>query len=98
MNINQVIKRPIITERSTDKSLKEGKYTFAVSLLATKIEIRNAVERLFKVNVKGIETIRVKGKSRRAGRSRRETRSADWKKAIVQLGKGEKIDVFATGE
>lgn len=98
MNINQVVKRPIITEKSTDKSLKEGKYTFKVAPSATKTEIKKAVERFFKVNVKGVQTIKVKGKSHRVGRLRRETKSADWKKAIVQLAKGEKIDVFTTGE
>lgn len=98
MNLNQVIKRPIITERSTDRSLKEGKYTFQVAPLANKKEIREAVEKLFKVNVKGVRTIKVRGKSHRIGRSRKETKSADWKKAIVQLASGEKIDVFETGE
>lgn len=85
MDLTYVLKRPLVTEKST-LSLSEGKYTFEVDRQATKKEIAKAVEDTFGVHVKGVQTIRIK------------TLQSDWKKAIVQLAEGEKIDIFETGE
>lgn len=88
-----IVIRPIITERSmTNAGL--GWYTFAVEKTANKDQIRKEVERLFKVNVKAIRTEVVKGKTTAAGRGKRKSKKADWKKAFVRLAKEQKIDLF----
>ena len=95
MDLKDVIKRPIITEKSTQMT-SLGRYTFQVDKRAKKKEIKRAVEKFFGVKVKKVRTIIMRGKKRRVGRLRKETQAADWKKAIVQLAAGEKIDLFAT--
>lgn len=97
MDLTYVLKRPLVTEKST-LSLSKGKYTFEVDRQATKKEITKAVEDTFGVHVKGVQTITKRGKTRRIGRARIKTLQSDWKKAIVQLAEGEKIDIFETGE
>ena len=87
-----VIKRPLITERSTTQRMGENKYSFEVAKGATKIEIGRAVERLFNVKVIKVNTMTVKGKRRRLGAH--EGMRPDRKKAIVTLKKGDTIKVF----
>ena len=82
MIAEQVIIKPIITERSND-GIQEGKYTFKVNKKATKVEIANAVEKLFEVKVLKVNTMTVKGKEKRVGRNL--GRTSDWKKAIVTI-------------
>ena len=82
MIAEEVIIKPIITERSSD-NLQEGKYTFKVNKKATKVDIANAVEKLFEVKVLNVNTMIVKGKEKRVGRSIGKT--SDWKKAIVTI-------------
>ena len=77
-----IIIEPIITEKSND-GLQEGKYTFKVNKKATKIDIAKAVEKLFEVKVLKVNTMTVKGKEKREGRSVGKT--SDWKKAIVMI-------------
>ena len=77
-----IIIKPIITEKSND-GLQEGKYTFKVSKKATKVDIANAVEKLFGVKVLKVNTMNVSGKEKRVGRNVGKT--ADWKKAIVTI-------------
>jgi large subunit ribosomal protein L23 len=86
---HHLIKGPIITEKT--HALKEvaNKVTFRVDVKANKIEIRKAVEELFKVKVLGVNTIHLKGKKKRLGRT--QGVRPDWKKAIVTLAPGEKI-------
>jgi large subunit ribosomal protein L23 len=86
---HHLIKGPVITEKT--HALKEGanKVTFRVATSANKIEIRKAVEELFKVKVLGVNTIHMKGKKKRLGRS--QGVRPDWKKAVVTLAPGEKI-------
>lgn len=93
MNILDVIIAPIITE----KSMKEAglsKFTFKVTKTADKKIIAKAVGDKFKVNVVSVATSIVKGKTQRFGTRRVETALSDWKKAIVKLKSGEKIDLF----
>lgn len=78
----EIIIAPIVTEKSNDM-LQEGKYTFRVNRNATKIEIANAVEKLFEVKVLKVNTISVKGKKKRVGYHQGKT--SDWKKAIVTI-------------
>lgn len=86
----EVIRAPLITEKTTNGS-EHSQVTFKVAADATKPEIKQAIEGLFKVKVKAINTITVKGKSK-VFRGRPGMRS-DWKKAIVSLVEGHKIDV-----
>lgn len=90
-----IIIRPIITERSME-GLQDGKYTFRVMKEANKIEIAKAVEALFSgVKVEKVNTMSVKGKKRRQGRTEGYTPS--WKKAIVTLTKDSKTIEFFDG-
>lgn len=97
MDLANVINQPIVTEKATHW-LEETKYTFQVAREATKKEIKKAVEKYFKVKVKSIQTIMARGKKRSVGVGRRQIRTSDWKKALVQLAEGEKIDIFAAPE
>lgn len=81
---------PVITEKATRGS-EHNQVTFKVRLDATKPEVKAAVEKLFKVKVKAVNTIRVKGKLKRFRNIL--GRRSDWKKAIVTLEKGQSIDV-----
>lgn len=78
----EVIIKPIVTEKSND-AVQLGKYTFKVNKKATKVDIKRAVEKLFSVKVKKVNTISVKGKQKRVGKSVGMT--SDWKKAIVTI-------------
>jgi len=82
MVAEDIIIKPIITEKS-NTSIQEGKYTFKVAKKATKVEIRNAVEKLFGVKVLKVNTVTVKGKEKRVGVH--VGRTSDWKKAIVTI-------------
>ena len=88
---HQILVRPIITEKNTLLS-EQGKYVFEVRLDANKIEIKRAVEDVFKVSVTAVNIIRVPGKMRRSGRTSGMTRS--WKKAVVTLQPGQQIELF----
>ena len=88
---HDIILRPIVTERTMDQRAM-GKYTFQVHSDANKIQVRKAIEYLFKVHVAKVNTIKVPGKRRRFGRA--IGRTPDWKKVIVTLKPGDKITVF----
>ena len=78
----EIIIAPVVTEKSND-AMQAGKYTFKVNKNATKVEIANAVEKLFEVKVLKVNTISVKGKTKRVGYHQGKT--SDWKKAIVTI-------------
>ena len=82
MIAEEVIVKPIITERSSE-DMQEGKYTFKVNKKATKVEIAKAVEKLFEVKVLKVNTINVNEKEKRVGAHKGFT--SDWKKAIVTI-------------
>ncbi len=88
----QIIRKPIITEKATDATSHRNAYTFRVPLSANKIEIRGAVERLFDVKVKSVNTLRTKPKWRRRGRSIGQT--PVWKKAVVVLAEDQAIELL----
>ena len=88
----EIIKGPIITEKSNDLLEKENKYTFKVALEANKVEIKQAIEEIFNVKVVDIATIRVLHKHRRVGKY--EGYRSAYKKAICKLADGQKIDAF----
>ena len=88
-----IIIRPVLTEKTWRAIENEGKYTFEVHPDASKPEIKRAVEELFGVVVEKVWTARVKGKPRRTRLDRRYGRTRSWKKAIVKLAPGHKIDL-----
>lgn len=87
----QVIKKPIVSEKSTKLS-KEGKYIFEVDKNATKGRIKEAIERIYQVKVTKVNILRKPGKKRRWGQ--REGKTPDTKRAIVSLAKGYKIEII----
>lgn len=91
MNYRDIIKAPIITEKSTDISSDETKYVFKVDVKANKTQIKEAVQKIFKVKVESVNTVNVHPKKKRVGRY--SGMSNKYKKAIVTLQKGNKIDL-----
>jgi large subunit ribosomal protein L23 len=93
MHIEHVIKRPLIlTEKSSVLRDSENKYLFEVDPRANKVEIKSAVETLFDVTVVNVNTLIMRGKMKRMGRTLAKTRN--WKKAIVTLKDDDSIDFF----
>ncbi len=91
MHVFNVLIRPVITEKNTLLG-EHGKYTFEVDRKANKPQVREAVERAFRVNVVDVNIANMPGKMRRVGRSRGIT--SPWKKAVVTLREGQKIELF----
>ncbi|UCC66126.1 MAG: 50S ribosomal protein L23 [Deltaproteobacteria bacterium] len=91
-DIYQIIKRPLITEKANILKDEENKVSFVVHREANKVEIKEAVERLFKVKVLKVNVSTMKGKPRTIGRS--VGRRPDWKKAVVTIRSGDRIDFF----
>ena len=87
----EIIKAPVITEKGSRIAQEEGKYLFKVDPKASKSEIKEAVEKIFKVKVESIATINVKPKKRRVGRYAGMTNK--YKKAIIKLAEGQTIDL-----
>ena len=90
--VQKIIRRPLITEKSTQQKEVNHQYAFEVHRDANKIEVQSAVERLFKVKVIQVRTCNVLGKIKRLGK--RFGKRPDWKKAIVTLKDGDRIDFF----
>ena len=92
MHLFEVLRRPLITEKSSMLQA-QGKYAFEVAGKATKPQVKQAVEKAFKVKVTAVNMTTMPGKTRRVGRQQVLTQS--WKKAIVSLEPGDKIEFFA---
>lgn len=93
-SVYDVVKRPIISEKSTALAEVAGRYAFEVAVKANKQEIRDAVQQLFSVKVREVRTMVMHGKVKRVGRF--VTKRPNWKKAVVTLAQGQKIDFFQT--
>jgi large subunit ribosomal protein L23 len=93
MNVYDVIRRPVITEKGHDKREQERTLCFEVNAEANKIQIRNAVETVFKVKAEDVRTANVVGKLRRRGKF--TGYASDWKKAYVRLKPGQKVPEYA---
>ena len=91
MHLYEVLRRPLITEKSTTLHA-QGKYAFEIAGRANKSQIKQAVEKAFKVKVTAVNVLTVPGKERRVGR--RMVQTPPWKKAIVSLRPGDKIEFF----
>jgi large subunit ribosomal protein L23 len=91
-DIYQVIKRPLITEKANILKEQANKVAFVVAVEANKAEIKEAVEQMLKVKVLKVNCSTIKGKPRRMGRT--SGKRADWKKAVVTLRPGDRIEFF----
>ncbi len=87
-----IIRRPLITEKTTIQKEMANQVSFEVDRRANRVEIKRAVEKIFNVRVVDVRTMQIKGKTKRRGRIVGKRR--DWKKALVTLGPGERIDFF----
>ena len=95
MNANEIIRRPLVTEKSTILRENTNVLAFEVSPKANKIQVKHAVEELFKVKVEEVRLFNVRGKMKRMGRY--EGKRRDWRKAYVRLKAGEKAPDFIEG-
>ena len=95
MNVYEIIKRPIVTEKTT-MSQDDHQYVFEVDLRANKHQVRDAVEKLFDVNVTRVNTAVMAGKRKRFGRV--FGKRSNWKKAIVTVREGDTIDFYVGDE
>lgn len=91
INLNEVLIRPLITEKNTMLT-SLGRYSFEIDRRANKPMVKEAVEKIFKVDVTAVNVINVPPKTRRVGRSVGKT--STWKKAVVTLKPGQRIEVF----
>jgi len=91
VHLYEVLRRPLITEKNTMLQA-QGKYAFEIAREANKPQIKQAVEKAFKVKVLAVNVMTVPGKTRRVGRQQVLTQS--WKKAIVTLKPGDRIELF----
>ena len=92
MNVHEVIRKPLVTEKSNIGREEQNLVTLAVNPHANKHDIRRAVEELFQVNVLEVRTIRMPRKLRRVGKN--AGRKPEWKKAMVRLAEGQTIEFF----
>ena len=92
MNPYDIIKRPLITEKTSIQKEDYNQMSFEVDRRANRVEIKRAIENIFKVNVDTVRTMQVKGKTKQRGRIVGKRRN--WKKAVVKLMPGERIDFF----
>jgi large subunit ribosomal protein L23 len=92
MNKYDVLRRPVVTEKADMLGEQGNQYVFEVALGANKRQIRDAVQSIFSVDVADVRTMVMPGKSRRWGRH--ITKTAAWKKAVVTLRPGDRIDLF----
>ena len=92
MNLNDVLLRPLVTEKTSSQLNGEGTFAFEVGLFANKIQIKTAVEAYYGVKVADVRTIVVRGKLKRSGRH--TARRGNWKKAYVRLAPGDTINLY----
>lgn len=92
MEMHEIIRRPLITEKGTQLRELQNQYLFEVDHRANKHQIKGAVEKLFGVHVEDVKTLVMRGKIKRVGRS--IGKRSNWKKAYITLKEGEKIEFF----
>lgn len=93
-NPHDIIRKPVVTEKSMD-DMSQGKYTFVVDKKANKTEIKNALEKIFDIKVKKVNTMNMEGKTKRMGAN--SGKRPSWKKAIVTLAEDSKTIEFFEG-
>ncbi len=93
MHIYEVIKRPVVTEKSNTLADLYGQYTFQIDRRANKLQVKEAVEQIFGVEVKKVRIVNLKPKRGRYGR-RKVVREPAWKKAVATLAPGQRLEIF----
>jgi len=88
--LHEVLIRPHVSEKTAMSAELQGRHAFRVAKNATKIEVRQAVQKLFDVDVKSVQIVNVRGKTKRFGQV--EGKRSDWRKAIVRLAEGQDLD------
>ncbi len=94
MRLNNIVLKPLITEKNVANNSKLNEYVFKVNYRATKGSIAQQVHELFDVKVTSVRTLILPGKQKRVGKTKQYTKSASWKKAVVRLAPDNKIDLF----
>jgi large subunit ribosomal protein L23 len=89
---HKILEKPLVTEKSMESLQDSNRVSFKVMRTANKIQVRQAVERIFEVTVESVNMVTVRGKKKKFGRNIGQ--SKDWKKAIVKLKEGDKIELF----
>jgi len=89
---HKILMKPLVTEKSMQSLQESNRVSFKVKRDANKIQVRSAVEQIFEVTVESVNMVTVRGKKKKFGRS--VGQSKDWKKAIVKLKEGDKIELF----
>lgn len=92
MHVYEVLRRPVVTEKTSKQAASLNQYTFEVDSRANKMQVREAVEAAFSVTVLKVNIMTMPGKTRRFGR--RVTRTPSWKKAVVTLAPGERLEFY----
>ena len=95
-NVYDVLKRPLVTEKSSALKAEANKIVFEVAMASNKIDVKNAVELLFETKVTNVQTMIFRGKPKRVGKS--QGRRQNWKKAVVTRVEGADLDVFGNFE
>jgi len=95
MQLNNILLKPIITEKGVSLTTEQNRYVFKVGIQATKGQIADEVAKSFKVDVINVKTIVMPGKKRRIPRTSKFRKTKGWKKAIVKIKDGQKIEVVA---
>jgi len=95
--MQSILIKPLITEKSMQDAAR-GRYTFAVNIDVNKSQIAFEAKKTFGVTVVSVKTVTIKGKTIRAGKKRMERVTSSWKKAIIEVAKGQKIDLFDVTE
>ena len=97
MNLYQIIKRPIITEKTQYMALEQSKFTFEVDRRANKAQVKRAIEEIYDVQVTSVNIAVMPAKAAKRWGRRRVVRQPAWKKAIVTLAEGDSIPLFEVG-
>lgn len=92
MYVEQVLVKPLLTEKSSVMTEETNRYSFKVLRKANKYQVKEAIEKMFDVKVVDVKTIVVPGKVKRSGKSLKKTSS--WKKAYVKVAEGQKLELF----
>lgn len=94
MRLSNIIIKPIVTEKTTLLTASENRYVFSVDIKSSKDDVKRELKKLFNVDVVDIKTMVITGKKKRVMKKNKFTKTRKWKKAIVRLGKDQKIDLF----
>lgn len=92
MQIEQILVKPLLTEKTSEQTENHNRYAFKVLRKANKFQIKDAVEKMFDVKVVNVKTAVIAGKVKRSGKTFAKTSS--WKKAYIQIAEGQKLELF----